>query len=1299
MTISIAEAFVTLRPDLSRFEGEAGAAISKSLDGFARTSTKAGLALSAGLTAPIAAIGLTALKASIDFESAFAGVRKTVDATEAEFGVLEKGIRDMAKELPASAVEIAGVAEAAGQLGVQKESILGFTRVMVDLGETTNLTADQAATDLARLANITQMPQDAFDRLGATVVALGNAGASTESDIVSMGLRIAGAGSQIGLTEAQILGFANALSSVGIEAEAGGSSVSRVMIDIANSVASADDKLETFAAVAGLSVAEFSRLFREDAAGAVVAFIEGLGRISSEGGNVFATLESLELGEIRVRDALLRASGAGDLFRESITLGTEAWKENTALTDEASKRYETTAAKLEVLKNRFTDSAITLGDALVPALISALDAAEPLFGMVEFGAEMFAALPAPVQTAVVALAALVAVIGPMLLLIGGMASGISALVPLLGALSVGMRTMGASAGVAVGPVGILLGSIVALEVASRTLTGVSLTDRLFGDVARIKASERALREWNAQLLAAGPGADRAAIAFDRFDEINAETAAGLEETRGGLTGFVDNLNHQVFGAMDKATLGLLEWQTETEKARLTTKGYQEEVKLLAQELVTAQTPVLELARVYNDLDPALQGAFDSVTNITAAMATQEFAMASAAQATDGWRGSLAAVAPDVEATAGAIDKVGHSAFEVAQFLGGQWGVTLLTVMGTTNAEAREGLEQLAAKFPEVGLGAEDLAEYLEVTFGPAARKEFEKLVESAEENFEGVRDAIESILPSTEETFAQWKARLEEMVEDNLAFETNLKTIYGAITDAGVAMPVEILAALAEKGPAFVAHFTKLFSEDPQGALGALKLVAPALMGETADAIVARIIGAEPGVSTAVELYINKPFKDALAAGTATAEQAAIAQHEAAITALMGDGTEAHAAGVGLGNNFSLGLTAGVQFGIPSIAAASQQAVNAMVSAATSGLQIGSPSKVAADEIGLPFTQGIAEGMVSPEALAYIDRATGLLTEAGMLALYGFIPEAEVAGSEAAKAFGDGLSGTDALQYIDRATGLLTEAGMLALYGFIPDAAEAGAAAGAAAGQAFSAALVGSITNVFAGNIGAPATPNAKTPGGVTFGSGQAGLAAATAAGINLDSPKPGDPMSRTWREWIMGNAFSGTSGLSDWEIGDTFTPIGNQNLPALPAGMGWAHGGPTGGWSVVPAGMTWDHWDSNGPYVDGGGAWRLIPGIPSFRVGTPLVPDDMLAWLHKGEAVIPAHENRPGMANAIVQPRYEAAVTVNFEGYNPNAGDLVFFLRTELRREMSRWWAEQGYAEAADRARRETASRGRWAH
>ena len=120
----------------------------------------------------------------------------------------------MAKEMPESVEEISGVAEAAGQLGIKTKSVAGFTKTMVMLGDATNLSSEEAATSMARFANVTGMSQKNFDKLGSTVVALGNNMATTEKEIVEMATRISGAGSQVGLSEAQIMSFSAALSSV-----------------------------------------------------------------------------------------------------------------------------------------------------------------------------------------------------------------------------------------------------------------------------------------------------------------------------------------------------------------------------------------------------------------------------------------------------------------------------------------------------------------------------------------------------------------------------------------------------------------------------------------------------------------------------------------------------------------------------------------------------------------------------------------------------------------------------------------------------------------------------------------------------------------------------------------------------------------------------------------------------------------------------------------------------------------------------------------------------------------------------
>lgn len=307
-------------------------------------------------------------QASMDFESAMTGVAKTTDLTDDELSAMSDAIKEMSTEIPATTEELAAIAESAGQLGIHKESLLDFTEIMAMLGTSTNMTADEAATSLSRLANITGMSQEDFDRLGATIVDLGNNLATTEKEIVDMSMRIAGAGAQVGMTEAEIMSFSGALSSVGIEAEAGGSAFSTLISNMSLAVQQGGDGLEQFADVAGMSASEFAAAFEEDAAGAIIQFIQGLGNMESEGRSAIAVLDDMGLSDIRMRDALLRAAGASDAFTNALQIGSNAWDENTALVNEATKRYATTQSQLTMMQNAYKNLKVAIGDAYTPAL-------------------------------------------------------------------------------------------------------------------------------------------------------------------------------------------------------------------------------------------------------------------------------------------------------------------------------------------------------------------------------------------------------------------------------------------------------------------------------------------------------------------------------------------------------------------------------------------------------------------------------------------------------------------------------------------------------------------------------------------------------------------------------------------------------------------------------------------------------------------------------------------------------------------------------------------------------------------
>src|SRR5665648_412365 len=266
------------------------------------------------------------------------------------------------------------------------------TKVMIDLGQTTNLSADEAATSIAQLMNVMRTAPGDVGRLGSALVALGNNGASTERDIILMAQRISGAAAVVGLTEAEVLGLSNALASMGINVEAGGSAVSRVLIDMAKAVSQNGDDLQTWARVAGMSGEEFARRWKAAPAQALNDFVSGLGRMQAAGQDIFTVLDQLGVSDIRTSRALLSMAVSGDLLTDSLRMGTEAWEANTALAVEAGQRYDTTAAKVSIARNNLNDVAITIGDNLLPMLASA---AEGVSGF----AQKIGELPKPLQQA------------------------------------------------------------------------------------------------------------------------------------------------------------------------------------------------------------------------------------------------------------------------------------------------------------------------------------------------------------------------------------------------------------------------------------------------------------------------------------------------------------------------------------------------------------------------------------------------------------------------------------------------------------------------------------------------------------------------------------------------------------------------------------------------------------------------------------------------------------------------------------------------------------------------------------
>lgn len=424
---------------------------------FGKKVSDFGGTLTKGVTAPLLASAGFAVKAAVDYESAFAGVKKTVDGTPQQFDKLSASIREMAKEMPSSAVEIANVAEAAGQLGVPIGAIKDFSKTMINLGVSTNLSSEEAASSIAKIGNIMQVSGKDLGtwsaHFGSAVVDLGNHFATTERDIVEMTNRLAAGGKLAGLTTPDILGLATAMSSVGIEAEAGGTAMTQTLTGIGKAVSGvgkgAKEKLEVIAQTAGMTAEQFSTAWKQKPAEALQQFIKGLQRAHDEGKNMDGILDELGMTGIRQGNMLKSLASASDKMGEAVSRSNSAWKENNALTNEASKRYETTESQLKIFKNQITDLAIEFGGPLLKAMNSGLQAAKPWVQKLADMAKAFSEMSESQQQNIIKWGLLAAGAGPALSIlgkgigvIGGITKGIGFLTQGIGKVGGGLSVLG-----------------------------------------------------------------------------------------------------------------------------------------------------------------------------------------------------------------------------------------------------------------------------------------------------------------------------------------------------------------------------------------------------------------------------------------------------------------------------------------------------------------------------------------------------------------------------------------------------------------------------------------------------------------------------------------------------------------------------------------------------------------------------------------------------------------------------------------------------------------------------------------
>lgn len=377
-----------------------------------------GVAATKNITLPIVAASAATIAAAVNIDDALTSVKKTVDGTDAQYQQLKESAIAFSKVNAVSASQMMEIEALGAQLGFAIEELDEFGRVVSGLDIATDMNAEQAATEMAQFANITKMAHNDVSNYGSAIVGLGNNMATTESAISSMAMRVAAAGTQVGMSQADILGLSAALTSMGVSAEAGGTAISTIMSQIDKDIALGSESIQTWASAAKMSAEQFAKAWKTDPVQALSALMSGMDEATQEGSNMAVMLDDLGISSLRQTDVMKRLAGNSELVADAVELANSEWEKNTALTKEVDNRNNSLSSQFEMVKNRAVAVAEQVGRPLAQSLISAIDAAEPLIVAVSNLAEQFSNMDEGSRQVVIGLIGAAAAFGPVVTVAG-----------------------------------------------------------------------------------------------------------------------------------------------------------------------------------------------------------------------------------------------------------------------------------------------------------------------------------------------------------------------------------------------------------------------------------------------------------------------------------------------------------------------------------------------------------------------------------------------------------------------------------------------------------------------------------------------------------------------------------------------------------------------------------------------------------------------------------------------------------------------------------------------------------------
>ncbi|NEP08729.1 MAG: phage tail tape measure protein [Symploca sp. SIO2C1] len=427
---------------------EAGQRMGSRLQSIGQSTRQVGQKLTVGLTAPITAgLGL-AVREALAFEEATADLNKVIGASDQVVKSFSGDILKLSRDIPIAATGLQQIAAAGAQMGIPQKQLLRFTEIASKAGVAFDITADKAGESIGKISNIMGVGIDEIENLLGAVNHLSNNMAAKAPEIVNTLQRIGGTAKVFGLTAEEAAALGSAFIALGKPPEVAATGINALLTKMQTATGQSKGFKDALGAI-GLSAEELERSVRTKGSQSIVDFLKRIQQLDeAERPKILLELFGQEYQD----DISVVATNLG-VLEQAFGLANDRAKTASSLQDEFAARSATTANQLQLLQNNFREIGITIGSAILPAFNKLLKAIQPVI----IGFADFAQAHPNIVTIGVAIAGVVAAIGPLLI-------GIGAVVSAIGSLGAVLPAAGAALAAIISPIGLVGVAIAALVV-------------------------------------------------------------------------------------------------------------------------------------------------------------------------------------------------------------------------------------------------------------------------------------------------------------------------------------------------------------------------------------------------------------------------------------------------------------------------------------------------------------------------------------------------------------------------------------------------------------------------------------------------------------------------------------------------------------------------------------------------------------------------------------------------------------------------------------------------------------------